>query len=490
MSIKLILKESSKIFRSNEQYEVSISLNTNASLIEKPWLQDSINFSTECLSIYKACSEQHPIVISGLPIDLTISLCLSAWFLGRAVAFVDPDLTKNQQLSLIKKLQPSYWISSSPLEAPLDIDTIFLNLNSEVGEEEFSQALSYDEYDNNITSYQWSPTETAIILFTSGSTGSPKGVCHSLQNLIFSAQLFQEHFKVTAEDNILNFAPLHTMSGLRCSLFLPLTTYCETQREPIHSDLNTVIKAIEGYPCSIMIVGPKLLETLLPISSRVSSLKLIRMVLSTGATLSTKTRELLWDKHRIPIYNYYGLTETCGLVIAEDMNKYNPLTSSIGFPCKHIKITVFDENKQEEQEEGKGLLRIYSPANYLGYLGNVIAKKDYFDTGDIATIKSTKEVTLHGRLDKSIKSTTTLWLRPQAIEVWLKNNCHITDYAIKTEDNNISCYLVTKDSYFNTLIEKLITDLGSAYREVKWQKVEKIQRTNLSKINWNLLEKQ
>jgi len=481
-------KYSSNIFQLSKENKVNISLPSLSYQSKNPWLNDAIDFSKECFPLIKSFKNQGPIVISGLPVDFCISLSLSAWFLGRTVVFIDPDCTGNQQALIINDLKPSCWISNTPIKTVPEFEMVSINIDSHDGSDEFSQRLSGEELYSDYKPYLWAPTEAAIILFTSGSTGKPKGVCHSLQNLISSAKSFQNHFNIIAEDKVLNLAPVHTMSGLRCSIFMPLITDCDTQIPPVLGDLNSVLNAIENYPSTVLIAGPKLLETLIPISARILGLKHIRMMLSTGAPLSRVIREALWQNIKVPVYDYYGLTETSGLVIAEATNNYNPSSSVLGLPCEGVKATVIDNNGQE-LTEGSGLLRVYSPAIFLGYFGSTLHKHYFFDTGDNATINADKKISLQGRTDKSIKSTTTLWLKPLAIEEWLIKKTDVKDFAIKSSEGYISCYLVIKNCVLDALIENLVADLGVTYREVKWYVVDEIKRTNLSKINWNLLGK-
>ncbi len=482
------MKNNNNIFIRNSKAAICVALKDVAIQDNNAWLSNSINFSKECISLIKTLEHNGPIILSGLPVDFSVALSLSAWFMGKTVAFVDPELTEKQQKSIIEELAPSCWITNVLIKNTSSSEIIYINIDNEEGSEEFENRLSYFEMDNAAKPYEWQTTEVAIVLFTSGSTGKPKGVCHSLQNLVFSGELFRDQFGVSETDYIFNMAPMHTMSGLRCSIFLPLITFCDTQLNAIKGDLNSVLNNLEKQPCTILIAGPKLLETLSPIAARVHVLKHSRMMLSTGAPLSREVRTKLWNDIKVPVYDYYGLTETCGLVIAEQRDSFNPSTSSLGVTCEGIKATVIDDNGQERLT-GTGALRIYSPAIFLGYLGTKLTKQLFFDTNDNVTIDANKDIFLLGRLDRSIKSSSTLWLHPQAIESWLAKELNVTDFAVKTENLTIQCFIVLENESLTSMTNKLIAELGTTYNEVKWHTVNEIQRTNLSKINWNLLEK-
>lgn len=482
------MKNNNKIFISNSKAEISVSLTAITMQEKNSWLEHSLNFSKECTSFIKTIEHSGPIVLSGLPIDFTIALALGSWFVGKTVVFVDPALTEKQQESIIDDLKPSCWVTNIPIKASAPSEMLYVDIDSEQGSTEFENRVSNIENANTSKPYEWRASDVAIVLFTSGSTGKAKGVCHSLQNLIFSGELFRDQFSISAADYLFNLAPLHTMSGLRCSVFLPLITFCDTQLSTVEGDLSSVLDALEEQLCTIFIAGPKLLETLAPISARIPALKSSRMMLSTGAPLPREVRVKLWQEIEVPVYDYYGLTETCGLVIAEQGDIYNPLNSSLGVACSGVKATViFDDGR--EALTGTGALRIYSPGIFLGYWGRMLTKQQFFDTGDKVIIDENKEISLLGRLDRSIKSSSTLWLHPEAIESWLAKEPNVTDFAVRTQDLAIQSFIVIKKESLKYIISRLVSDLGITYSEVKWHAVNEIPRTNLSKINWNLLEK-
>jgi acyl-coenzyme A synthetase/AMP-(fatty) acid ligase len=484
------LNNNSSIFSVDASSCLQVRPDTPLSSQYPKWLAESLDFAEQCIPPMAAGTG--PVVLSGLPIDFSLALAVAAWYSGRVVAFVDPAVSMRQQHAVESTLKPALWVSAAALNTPLVGDTAHLPIDdgSEDQNSIFEQWLCTDAA--RPPAYTWAADEPAIVLFTSGSTGLPKGVCHSLQNLIHSAHLFQQHFDISQKDQLLNLAPLSTMSGLRCSMFLPLLAGCDVNLEPVPGQLASMLRVLGEQNGSVLIVGPALLQALAGIDHDIPELKTLRVILSTGAGLSREVRQALWQKHSIPILDYYGLTETCGLVIAERLNAYNPKQTALGKSCAGVRACVVDEQGNEFCH-GRGQLRIYGAALFLGYWGQALNRREHFDTRDQVDIDQSGWINYLGRLDRAVKSAATTWLQPQAVEQWLVDHTSIEDFAVTTsqcrQGGRIQCYFVGLITLCKqTLLKNLVDELGRDYQTTQWLQVESIPRTPLGKIKWVELE--
>lgn len=472
-------------------HKLQVALNDSEHSGHPPWLLSSVAFARECLPAIAAGS-RGPVVLCGLPVDFTFSLALAAWYCGRPIAFIDPALAPQQQRLMQESLQPALWITASTPLAPLPEQTQLLDLEADTAGQVFEAWLDNSNAKECQPAYCWSKNDTAIVLYTSGSTGLPKGVCHSLHNLLFSAELFRQQFTVEKTDKLLNLAPLHTMSGLRGSVFIPLLTGCDVHVDVIPTQLVSILRALEEEESSVLIVGPVLLQTLSKITERLVKLNNLRLILCTGAGLARDVRQQLWPYLNAPVLDYYGLTETCGLVIAESHDDYRPEQKALGRACNNIKAVVLDK-KGKEAQHGIGELRIYSPALYLGYWGQALSQPSYFDTHDRVNIDEDGWIFYLGRMGRGVKSTTTTWLYPEAVENWLSTHPAIEDFAVTTIADSsagvIQGYVVSEEEICHkTLTEQLCDVLGSEYQTTQWRTVKSIPRTALSKIQWTELD--
>jgi len=481
----------SPFFDIDSQNKTTINLSDLVCSKHPDWVLDSSDFARECLPAM-AELKNGPIVLSGLPVDFTIALSLAAWYTGHPVAFVDPNLAARQQRLLQDSLQPVLWVTASTPLAAVPMQTCLLDLAVDSEGVQFEAWLQASSLDVFQPAHRWGKNDTAIILFTSGSTGQAKGVCHSLENLLFSAELFQQHFEIKQTDKLLNLAPLHTMSGLRGSVFLPLLTGCDVYLEKLPEQLTLILRILSDEKNTVLIVGPALLQALSHTADRLSKLKHLRLILNTGAKLSRDVRKHLWHHFKTPVLDYYGLTETCGLVIAEPRHNYCPEQVTLGKACRDIKAVVIDVNGKEATR-GVGELRIYSPALYLGYWGQAPSQRQYVDTKDKVSIDAQGWISYLGRMDRGVKSAATTWLYPEAVEKWLSENFDIDDFAITTVQGTsggvIRGYLACAiDLCQQTLTEQVAKALGSEYNTTQWRKVSSIPRTALGKIQWAELD--
>lgn len=484
-----------KVFSTNSAGNVQIQTLDFFSSEYPEYITDAVLFCRDCIPAIMSLNKLGPVVLSGLPADFSLSLALAAWYCGRPVVFFDVDSTTSHCQSMLSSIEPSLWVTMNKAEINVSTNTLIFNMTLEDHSEAFENWLAQAKADTPQQSHTWSNTEIAIVLFTSGSTGEPKGVCHSLQNMLFSSNLFINQFDVTSVDHIFNLAPLHTMSGLRGSIFIPLLIGCSTQIDTVSDQLSSILDRMDQENSSILIAGPYLLKTLAKIAERVTALKNLRVILSTGAKLPREVRVDFWQKLYIPVLDYYGLTETCGLVISESREAFNPTNISMGHACNNITAIVVDENNKEANI-GRGLLRIYSSAIFLGYWGGKPTRYTFFDTKDYVEINVNGEIKLVGRSGRSIKSAATTWLHPEAVENWLSVQSTVEDFAVTTDESHIICFVAFAASEGSSIQQPetmlalaLQASLGKDYNATRWRKVGTIPRSNLGKVNWSELKK-
>lgn len=233
------------------------------------------------------------------------------------------------------------------------------------------------------------PRNPYLLTFTSGSTGSPKVIVHSLANIIGSAQWFA---RLTCMDNttrIFHVLPMAYMAGILNAFFAPLMAGAKIiegrQFSPVSMPLfwDRVI----ATQVNTLSITPTIAASLCRITKSASQISKIRdqikQVQCTSAPISSRLRSDFFRIFGLPLQNCYGMTELGGPLT------FQVLDSALrdddrGMPVELLKLKVVDG------QNDPGELWIKSPFIMLGYLnakGGLdlpVDDENYFPTGDLA----------------------------------------------------------------------------------------------------------
>jgi acyl-coenzyme A synthetase/AMP-(fatty) acid ligase len=465
--------------------------------------------STELLYLmsiaFKAHKVQGVLALDRLDVENARLIMLAAWHAGWKVAVLPENMTQaNKQLMLIKlDVDICIGIQGSNLLLKEDINCLqfFVDCNDDLPVENdflfWVEQLTHDISVFKALSHIWEPNSVGLVLFTSGTTGKPKGVLFSLQSIIRSTYNFVEHFSVRRDDCILNTAALYTIAGIRYSIILPLIHSSRVCVPNERIDLKNIITLLDTYQPSILITGPTLVQLMSLLSDKLAYAKLrLRLVLTGGAKLSEVHRQLVWNKLNIPILNIYGLTETVGTVLA-DPNYDNPFMASKGskvFTGSRLKVITSDG---VERDVGTGELRVYSNNLLLGYLGEERENPIYVDTNDQVEIDASGNVTWLHRLHNCVKGSSGEWVFAEAVDSWLSRQKYVSDsnsiLTVSDEQRvifNVDVSGVSTDIWGNWsagIYVKLVKELGRDYQCIKLRRVEQILRSNQGKFESSIL---
>lgn len=293
-----------------------------------------------------------------------------------------------------------------------------------------------------------------IILFTSGTTGKPKGVILKAEKIKQSASVFVDWFNIERNSNLFSLAPIHTMSGIRTQTFIPQVSNCNVFTPKNNS--NNIFDLIEQFKqlkITHIVAGPPLVKQLSFLLKREPKINLgeVKYILCTGSLLNTSDVQTIWENKAIMVLNYYGLTETYGFCIAKSPDKFNPQCKSVGVAVPDVNISLEDRNT-----ESIGKLVIESPRIFDGYYPNELASNK-FNTGDLASINNHGEVTLFGRFDNQITLNDTTKTYPELLAHELS---HILQTPVQIKPLTLGYKLslvsqLSKQHIYNTLKSEL-----------------------------------
>lgn len=339
------------------------------------------------------------------------------------------------------------------------------------------------------------PHDTAVILWTTGSTGNPKGIPITHAQLIRSGRIMTETYHWKKTDRYFGLGGLEAMSGLRHATvsIAEVGACCVIATKPatIYDHLQTIL----DEKITILTANPAFFQQLAYSAKGKLFQRSIRLALSTGNQLSSGLRTFWKEQTGTTIYNYYGLTETTGICIAEPPGVSSEYNNSIGIASDCL-IKIVDENGNELPDEAPGELCIYGAGVFDGYYHNQEAtrnclKQGWFYTKDLAVRHANGQISLSGRISDIVKLPSGDRVEIAAIEEAMQTIGNLKDWAVclipRTEKEEIALFIVPEEDhlYQDLLhrIRKVISEtIGSYAVPSLIEPVELIPRGNHNKL--------
>ncbi|MFH1680127.1 MAG: AMP-binding protein [Candidatus Eisenbacteria bacterium] len=243
------------------------------------------------------------------------------------------------------------------------------------------------------------PETTALLLFTSGTEGEPRGVLLSHGNLCANARQCVEALETGPEDRFLLFLPLFHTFTLTVCLFLPAMLGASIVMVRSARNFPAMMRqAVLFRRVTVFVAVPAVYNALARkrIPFLVRKLHSIRMMVSGSAPLTTQTIAAVEAKFGAPLLEGYGLTEAGPVVSVNRPAKR--LAGTVGLPLPGIDVRVVGRKGEERMpgEVGELLVRGENVADrYLGDDSPV--ENGWLRTGDLASLNEDGFITIHDR---------------------------------------------------------------------------------------------
>ncbi len=335
-----------------------------------------------------------------------------------------------------------------------------------------------------------------LINYTSGSTGSPKGVMLNGRSISNNIEIGMQMLPVDPGQRLVSMLPLAHMFGQVCELLYPLC--CGTHiyfltKSPTPSILLKALKEVQPYlvvtvPLVIEKIYQKNLNPMLskwairtlwytPIASTIirrrvkAALKSafggrLRYFICGGAAMNPTVEKCLMDIH-FPLSIGYGMTE-CGPLIGGNPPKYFKARSG-GVPVMNMEVKIDEPNA-----EGIGEILVKGENVMLGYYKNEEATKAAFTedgwmrTGDLGCLDKRKNIFIKGRNKTMILGASGQNIYPEEIEDKLNNQTGVGESLVVEREGKLVA-LVFPDE---TLAKRLTLE------ELQRQMKENLQKLN------------
>lgn len=342
-------------------------------------------------------------VLAGRGPDL-VSAVAASLFAGLPLAIIDPRMGHHRIAQLLGSVKSSYGL----------VDPLGQRILSSFAEDQLAgvdYAVMPLEGRQGLTGRKLTlnPVGTpdksaAIILFTSGSTGVPKGVRISYDDLDRRLQTEQAWFDLSAEDRVLGVLPLSFDVGLTQFLGTLYSGGC-------HVLLNSwlpkdILAAIEQFDAHGLALSPVVWSNLLRFGDRDRLWQVINKlgyVTLSGGTLPLEELKLIAENlHSCSFIKTYGQTEMfriCSLKVRENPDKLH----TVGKAYPGVEIEIRDDGGQLCAANQVGEVFARGNGTMLGYLGGQGSKPSEIRTGDYGMLDKDGYLYLKGRRDDMVK---------------------------------------------------------------------------------------
>jgi long-chain acyl-CoA synthetase len=278
-----------------------------------------------------------------------ISVCVPAAYKREEMKGVVTDsrssiLVTSEDLS--SQLPPSELI-------PLIRKTILVE-----SDEPFLSILRGEEVHEALMDKATEGDDPCSILYTGGTTGTPKGAVLTHRNLLYSAQNVAYHERMVPEDIGICFLPLNHVFA-QCHIMTTFFCGCGTLILFPGFDMDKVTAAVIEHKVTRFYAVPTIFIRFLNNPDAQRQLKSLRYVFSGGTSMPAEIVRRWVDAFGIPIHEAYGMTEAASCVTFNHLFRHK--IGSIGMPAGVIEVKLVDSRGNEVKQGDQGEIIIRGP---------------------------------------------------------------------------------------------------------------------------------
>lgn len=453
---------------------------------------------------------------------------IASQFLGCKVSPFSPDLPKEDIKHVMNLVKPAIVFTSndaietiSNVKEELNLQTEIVLFGNDDKHTSFSKFLEFTQEANEFKPVEIkSLTNTAVIMFSSGTTGLPKGIClnhyglscqaKNMQNFAFLTEdsyTFKLNDKSLQATNVhLNFAGIYWISPIICLIISAIFGYCRLlcpKYEP-----REAWKLIEKWKVSTLFLPPHRLYDMIRLRPNepvdISSLRCVRLA---GSSISKeRILKVRRDLQNVVVKQGCGQTEISGTYA--DLYLKNPKDfrfiiekpDSIGRPVKGITYKVTDlENGEALGPNKPGELRLKTKFQMNGYLNldssSCWDEDGFFKTGDVVYYDEDYSFYIVDRIKEIFKYKS--WnVAPAALEAILLEHPAVLQAVVvgmpHSEDSHHPCAFVVVRKDLNVNADEILNYVNEKVEDRKKLRggvhiIEKLPITPSGKLKRNYL---
>ena len=257
--------------------------------------------------------------------------------------------------------------------------------------------------------------DIATIIFSSGSTGDPKGVILTHYNVASNVEQLNQVFMVHSDDRILGILPFFHSFGFTGTLCLPAATGIGVVFHPNPLDSRVIGALVRTYKVTMLLATPTFLNAYTR-RCEPEDFGSLRFIMAGAEKLPERISTAFEDRFGIRPLEGYGCTECSPAVTvnrpdfrAAAFRQVGAKRGTIGHPLPGMTVKIVDpETHQPLGPDQPGLLLVRGPNVMRGYLGKPektadVLRDGWYNTGDIATVDEDGFLRITDRLSRFSK---------------------------------------------------------------------------------------
>jgi len=311
-----------------------------------------------------------------------------------------------------------------------------------------------DKSSDQLDTYATSKNDPSYWLYTSGTTGSPKGVIHLHKDLVYAVETWGKHVvNFTADDCVFCSSKLFFSYGLNFALYLPLYYGASLILNPERPFPATIVGLIEQHrPTGLFSVPTAYGQILnhLDEIGNTADLSSLRFCISAGEALPGSLFRRWQEKFGIEIFDGLGSTEVGYIFICNRPGKVKE--NSSGLPLPGHTVEVRDETMQPLPPGEIGELWVKSRTVFNSYYNQPEKTAEtlvdgWMKTGDMGHLDADGYFFYSARANDTMK-VSGIWVSPLEVENSLLNHPSVAECAVVGEEDGMG---LTKPKAFITL---------------------------------------
>jgi cyclohexanecarboxylate-CoA ligase len=249
------------------------------------------------------------------------------------------------------------------------------------------------------------PDDVTQLLYTSGTTGEPKGVMHTANTTMSNIIPYAQRLHLGADDVVLMASPMAHQTGFMYGLMMPIMLQASAVLQDIWEPRQAAQLVREHGVTFTMASTPFLTDLARTVAESGKGVPTLRTFLCAGAPIPGPLVEQARRAMGTKIISAWGMTENGAVTLTRPEDEDVCSVTTDGCPLPGVELKIVDADGAELPPDSPGKLLVRSCSNFGGYLHrpqlNATDAEGWFDTGDMARINAQGYIRITGR-DKDV----------------------------------------------------------------------------------------